>query len=162
DLHHELTHAQTEGPFYTPNTPERRVLREATTIGVPLTIRGRVLTPDCRPIEGAVLDFWSADGNGVYDNDGFKLRGHQYSDARGTFELVTVKPKDYRAFGIHRTPHVHVKAQARGTRLLTTQLYFPGEPWNAHDWFFNPDLLLRIARAADGSLAGTFDFVLSA
>jgi len=159
DLHHEPTHRVTEGPFYKPNTPERRVLRDATTAGVPLTIRGRVLTPDCSPVEGAVLDFWSCDGNGVYDNDGFRLRGHQYTDAGGTFEVVTVKPKDYKQFGIHRTAHVHVKAQARGTRLLTTQLFFPGEPLNAHDWFYDPTLLVDLTRGADG-LQARFDFVL--
>lgn len=160
DLDHHPTKRVTEGPFYKPDTPERRVLREATTAGVPLTIRGRVLTADCRPIEGAVLDFWSCDGNGIYDNDGMKLRGHQFTGADGTFELVTVKPRDYKQFGIHRTAHVHVKAQAEGTRLLTSQLFFPGEPLNAHDWFFDPSLLLHVARAADGSLTGTFDFVL--
>ena len=107
--------ALTEGPFYTPNTPKRRVLREPGTVGTPLVIEGRVLAADCRPIAGAVLDFWSCDGNGVYDNEGFRLRGHQFTDQAGRFRVETVKPKDYRQFGFRRTPHVHVKVQGPGT-----------------------------------------------
>lgn len=73
---------------------------------------------------------WSCDGNGVYDNTGFRLRGHQFTGADGSFAFETVKPRDYRDFGIHRTPHFHVKVQGRETPLLTTQLFFPGEKLN--------------------------------
>ncbi|MFP5245549.1 MAG: dioxygenase, partial [Thermoanaerobaculia bacterium] len=140
---HEPTGSVTEGPFYKRDTPERSVLREAATVGAPLTLRGRVLTPDCRPVVGAVVDVWSCDGAGVYDNETFRLRGHQFTDAAGTFAFETVKPGDYKDFGIHRTPHVHVKVQGRGTRLLTTQLFFPGEALNEQDWFFDEKLLVR-------------------
>jgi protocatechuate 3,4-dioxygenase beta subunit len=157
----DLTKAVTEGPFYTPRTPERTVLREAGTVGTPLVLTGRVLTPDCQPVAGAVLDFWSCDGNGVYDNEGFALRGHQFTDAAGTFRVETVKPRDYKQFGLHRTPHVHVKVQGRQTALLTTQLFFPGEPLNARDWFIKDSLIMAVTRAGDGSLAGRFDFVLA-
>src|SRR5688572_2183302 len=67
----DVTESQIEGPFYTPNTPLRADLRERATFGTPLVIQGRVLSTDCRLIAGAVLDFWSCDGAGVYDNDGF-------------------------------------------------------------------------------------------
>ena len=160
DHDHHTTHAVTEGPFYKPDTPERRMLRDAATVGVPLTVRGRVFADDCRPLAGAVLDVWSCDGNGVYDNDGYRLRGHQFTDAGGAFAFETVKPKDYRNFGIHRTPHIHVKVQGRDTKLLTTQLYFPGEALNAQDWFYRDDLLVRLERAAPAAYLATFDFVL--
>jgi protocatechuate 3,4-dioxygenase beta subunit len=155
------TAAVTEGPFYTPNTPERAVLREAGTVGIPLVIEGRVLTPGCKPIAGAVLDFWSCDGRGVYDNEGFKLRGHQFTDQAGVFRVETVKPSDYRQYGIHRTPHVHVKVQAPGTALLTTQLFFPGEPLNAQDWLLKESLIMDVVKSGDGSLRARFDFVLA-
>src|ERR1043166_10300312 len=61
DHDHHPTHAVTEGPFYKPGTPERRVLRDAATIGTPLTLRGRVFADDCRPLAGAVVDVWSCD-----------------------------------------------------------------------------------------------------
>ena len=141
-------------------TPERSVLRDAATAGTPLTLRGRIFTEDCRPLAGAVVDVWSCDGNGVYDNDGYRLRGHQFTDAGGAFTFETVKPRDYHQYGIHRTPHIHVKTQGRDTKLLTTQLYFPNEPLNAQDWFYRDDLLVKLERATPSAFLATFDFVL--
>lgn len=161
DGHEELTPAATAGPFYTPNTPERRVLREAGVVGVPLVVEGRVLTPDCKPIAGAVLDFWSCDGNGVYDNEGFRLRGHQRTDAAGAFRLETVKPGTYRQGRTMRTPHIHVKVQGRGTALLTTQLFFPGEPLNATDGLVEESLIMNVVKSGEGSLHARFDFVIA-
>lgn len=149
-----------EGPFYRPDSPQRTVLRDAETFGRPLVIEGSVLTEDCRPVVGAVLDFWSCDGRGVYDKEGFRLRGHQFTGGEGRFRVETVKPSDYRQFGIHRAPHVHVKVQGRDTPLLTTQLFFPGEPLNAQDWFVKDSLMLKVEQAADGTLLGRFDFIL--
>ncbi|HEX7184261.1 MAG TPA: intradiol ring-cleavage dioxygenase [Thermoanaerobaculia bacterium] len=157
----EPTPSVIEGPFYKPNSPQRTVLREADTVGTPLVIKGRVLSPDCVPIAGAVLDFWSCDGKGVYDNEGFRLRGHQLTDAAGVFRVETVKPSDYKDFGIHRTPHVHVRAQGPRTGLLTTQLFFPGEPLNAQDWLLKESLIMNVARSGDESLVARFDFVLA-
>ena len=150
-----------EGPFYRPSTPERAVLRDAQTFGVPLVIEGRVLTQDCRPVAGAVLDFWSCDGHGVYDNEGFRLRGHQFTDAAGRFRVETVKPGAYKQFGLLRAPHVHVKVQGPDTALLTTQLFFPGEPHNADDWLMDDSLVMEVKGRGDGALVGSFDFVLT-
>jgi hypothetical protein len=49
--------------------------------------------------------------------------------------------------------------QAPGSRLLTTQLYFPNEPANLRDSLFQSELLMRVADAGD-DLDGRFDFVL--
>jgi protocatechuate 3,4-dioxygenase beta subunit len=152
---------QTEGPFYTPNTPHRSMLREPNTVGTPLILEGRVLATDCRPIAGAVLDVWCCDGNGVYDNEGFKLRGHQFTDNEGKFRFETVRPSDYSQFFIQRTAHIHIKVQGRNTPLLTTQLYFPGEPLNQDDGIFDESLLMKVENAGDGSLHAAFDFVLA-
>jgi protocatechuate 3,4-dioxygenase beta subunit len=156
----DATPAQRQGPFYTPGTPQRTNLREPGIPGTPFTVEGRVLSTGCRPIAGAVLDVWSCDGEGVYDNSGFRLRGHQFTDADGRFRIETVKPADYWQFGIHRTPHIHVKVQGRDTSLLTTQLYFPGEPLNARDRIFNEALVIDIEHDAGDQLRGRFDFVL--
>lgn len=155
------TIAQTEGPYYTPNTPKRANLREPDTAGQPLLISGRILTTDCRPVAGAVLDVWSCDSKGVYDNEGFTLRGHQFTDARGRFSIQTIKPAAYTDFGITRTPHIHVKLQGPGTALLTTQLYFPGEAGNADDSIFDERLLMKMTELEDGGAIGEFDFVLA-
>jgi hypothetical protein len=55
------TPAETEGPYFKPNSPERRNLVESGLAGTPLTITGQVLTTACVPIAAALLDFWQAD-----------------------------------------------------------------------------------------------------
>jgi len=151
----EPTVAQTEGPFFKPSSPERIELIEAGTSGQPIELVGFVLSRNCKPIAGALLDFWQADGKGSYDNSGFRLRGHQFTDADGRFRLKTVVPGVYPG----RTRHIHVKVQPRGGRVLTTQLYFPGEAKNRSDGLFRKELLVRTAKN-EGWLAGRFDFVI--
>lgn len=161
DRDQEVTEENTEGPFYSPDTPQRTNLREADAAGTPLVIEGRVLTPACVPVAGAVLDFWSCDGNGVYDNKGYKLRGHQFTDEGGRFRVETVRPSGYEQFMVRRTPHIHVKIQGRETALLTTQLYFPNEPLNDQDRLIEESLIMDVEEQEDGSLLGRFDFVLA-
>ena len=150
------TPAQTEGPYYTPDTPERTSLVEDGMPGTRLTVSGYVLDTNCRPIAGAWLDFWQADANGVYDNSGYTLRGHQFSDATGRYTLETVLPGEYPG----RTPHIHVKVQAPGRPVLTTQLYLPNEPGNTRDGIYDPALLVEMQDGPEAKLA-TFDFVLN-
>jgi protocatechuate 3,4-dioxygenase beta subunit len=151
-----VTPAETEGPYYKRNTPERTSLLEPGMAGTRLVISGQVLTRDCRPVPAALLDFWQADAAGAYDNAGYRLRGHQFTDEAGRYTLETVVPGLYPG----RTRHIHVKVQAPNGPVLTTQLYFPGEPRNATDRIFHPALLLAIEDTATGRL-GTFDFVLN-
>src|SRR4051794_12987943 len=151
----EVTLAQTEGPYFKPSSPERIELFEEGMAGQPIELTGLVLTRDCKPVQGALLDFWQADGKGDYDNSGFRLRGHQFTDADGRYRLRTVVPGLYPG----RTRHIHVKVQPRGGRVLTTQLYFPGEQQNRSDGLFRKSLLMRTAKNA-GWLAGRFDFVV--
>ena len=149
------TLAQTEGPYFKPSSPERIELFEEGMAGQPIELVGFVLTRDCKPVAGALLDFWQADGKGQYDNSGFRLRGHQFTDAEGRYRLRSVVPGVYPG----RTRHIHVKVQPRGGRVLTTQLYFPGESQNRSDGLFRKALLVRTAKNA-GWLAGRFDFVV--
>jgi hypothetical protein len=151
----EPTSAQTEGPYYRRDSPERTSLLEPGVTGTRLVITGSVLTRTCRPIARALLDFWQADASGQYDNRGYRLRGHQFTDTSGQYTLETIMPGLYTG----RTRHIHVKVQAPGQPVLTTQLYFPHEPRNATDPLFRPSLLLALAKSDDG-LAGTFHFVL--
>jgi protocatechuate 3,4-dioxygenase beta subunit len=157
-----LTSIEPEGPFYTPSAPKRRDIRDPGVIAGVLVLAGRVLDTQCRPLAGAVLDFWQTDHNGVYDNQGYRYRGHQYTDADGRFELVTVLPQAYTAIGIFRTPHIHVKVQGADTPLLTTQLYLPdAEETNARDRGYQPSLAVRYTERDDSSRRATFDFVLA-
>jgi protocatechuate 3,4-dioxygenase beta subunit len=149
------TVAQTEGPYFTPNSPERTSLLTAGVDGSRLTLAGLVVTRSCAPVEGALLDFWQADEDGEYDNSGYTLRGHQYTDASGAYRLETIVPGLYPG----RTRHIHVKVQAPNRPILTTQLYFPGETRNASDGIFHSSLLMQITETVEGR-EGVFHFVL--
>src|SRR5438132_4343948 len=116
----QLTPTQTEGPYFKPGSPARTSLIEGGITGTRLVLSGRVLTLACAPVAGATLDFWQADAAGTYDNSGYRLRGHQLSDAAGRYYLETILPGEYPG----RTEHIHVKVRAPGKAVLTTQLYF--------------------------------------
>ena len=151
----EPTHSETEGPFFKPRSPERRSLIEPGIHGTRIVVAGKVFSRACRPLPGALLDFWQADAEGEYDNQGFQLRGHQLTDDQGRFRLTTVVPGLYPG----RTRHIHVKVQAAHGRALTTQLYFPGEPRNRRDFLYDPELTMAV-RDAVGGREGRFHFVL--
>jgi protocatechuate 3,4-dioxygenase beta subunit len=151
------TMRQTEGPFFKPSSPERAELIEPGMAGQPIELVGFVLTRDCNPVANTLVDLWQADAKGDYDNSGFRLRGHVRADAEGRYRIRTIVPGAYEG----RTRHFHIKVAPPTGRLLTTQLYFPGEPKNAKDGLFRKELLIRTAKN-EGWLAGRFDFVLSA
>ena len=151
----EPTPRQTEGPFFKPRSPERAELIEPGMKGRPIELTGLVLDPACKPMAHALLDLWQADDAGDYDNTGFRLRGHQYTDAQGRYRFRTIVPAVYPG----RTRHFHLKVQPATGRLLTTQLYFPDEPANRRDGLFRKELLMRTAQAGDG-VDARFDFVL--
>jgi hypothetical protein len=135
--------AAADGPARTgSNRPAGRAFRAGADAALP-------------PAFGRGVDLWHADDKGDYDNRGFRFRGHQYTDANGLYRFRTVKPARYTG----RTRHYHVKVQAAGSRVLTTQLYFPDEPGNRRDRLFRSELLMKVARASDGE-AARFDFVL--
>jgi protocatechuate 3,4-dioxygenase beta subunit len=149
------TPRQTEGPYFTPNSPKRTSLLEPGIPGTSLIVTGMVLTRGCRPVANALVDFWQCDDDGNYDNRGYRLRGHQFTDAKGVYRLETIVPGLYPG----RTRHIHVKVQAPRQPVLTTQLYFPGERGNDRDRIFHPELLMRVTDAARGK-HGRYDFVL--
>jgi protocatechuate 3,4-dioxygenase beta subunit len=150
-----LTPVQTEGPYYTPNSPEKASLIEPGMGGTKLLVTGYVLTTDCQPIAKAWLDFWQADDQGVYDNAGYRLRGHLFTDETGRYTLETIVPGEYPG----RTPHIHVKVQPPNGSILTSQIYFPGVAANDRDSIFDPALLADMQDTADGKVA-TFNFVV--
>ena len=156
DADDEPTPALTEGPYFTPRSPLRRSVVPKGAPGTRLTLTGRVLTTRGRPVARALLDFWQCDARGVYDNRGYRFRGHQLTDARGRYRLLTVVPGLYPG----RTRHIHVTVQAPRRPVLTTQLFFPGVTANTSDGIFTAECLVRGWRLVDGRRVARFDFVL--
>jgi len=151
----QATAAETEGPYFVPNSPARTDLIEPGMPGRRLEVSGLIMSRHCEPVTRALIEVWQADANGKYDTEGFRLRGHLLSDDDGRYAFSSIVPGLYPG----RTRHIHVKVQPPGRPVLTTQLYFPGEARNRADSLFRPDLTLQLVER-DSRLAGRFDFVL--
>jgi protocatechuate 3,4-dioxygenase beta subunit len=162
------THANIEGPYYRPGAPLRANLVDPGVSGTPLDIEGRVMGLDCsRGLQNVELDVWHATADGHYDNDGtmhlgrerYLLRGRIRTDADGRYRVSTIVPGRYLNGPQYRPAHVHVKVRAAGFAELTTQLYFPGDPYNDVDPFIHRSLLMGLEKSRERML-GHFDFVL--
>ena len=151
-----LTVSETEGPYFKSNSPETTSLVTDGMQGTVLTLTGQVLNQDGTPVANTLLDFWQANSSGQYDNSGYTLRGHQYTDANGNYTLTTIVPGLYPG----RTRHIHVMVQTPSGQSLTTQLFFPGEARNSTDGIFNSSLVLNIQTNDDGTQSANFDFVV--
>jgi protocatechuate 3,4-dioxygenase beta subunit len=152
-----VTPSLTEGPYYKSGSPEQADLYQEGMAGIKLVVTGYVYDTNCQPVAHAWLDFWQADAKGNYDNGGYTLRGHQYTDANGRYQLTTVVPGLYPG----RTEHIHVKVQAPNGQIITSQLFFPGVVQNNSDGIYNAGLLLSITGTGDG-LDGQYNFVVPA
>ena len=153
---HSLTPPQTEGPYFTPSSPAKRDFSANSPGGEKMTIGGYVLAADCSPVAAALVELWHADESGAYDNSGYRLRGHEFTDADGRWWFDTIVPGLYPG----RTRHYHLKIQRPGAEVLTTQLYFPGEPGNSRDRIFNEALLLDVKESGSGKF-GRYDFIVA-
>ena len=116
--------------------------------GTSLTISGYVMTVDCKWVPGAKLEFWQADANGEYDLQGYRLRGHVFTDENGQYQIETILPAPYES----RPRHIHVMVLPPGQPSLTTQLYFPGDsPY--------PELTVAMSHDNQDAIA-EFNFIL--
>ena len=175
-----------EGPFYAPGAPlsHREVtlpMREGEA-GTPLQFRGQVRSVTSTPLANATVDIWHCDDVGFYSQFApgvpeWNLRGRVTTDENGNFVINTIQPAPYqiptdgatgaiiRAANWHawRPAHLHLKVSAPDYLLITTQLYFPGDPHNDDDiaTAVKPELMLDPKPAADGTgVDVVYDFVL--
>ena len=79
--------------------------------------------------------------------------------SEGRYRVSTIVPGRYLNGPQFRPAHVHVKVRAPGFAPLTTQLYFPGDPYNDVDPFIHKSLVMGMEKARERML-GHFDFVL--
>jgi catechol 1,2-dioxygenase len=150
--------------------------------GTSLLFQGQITNIDGEPLKDAKIEIWHADDLGFYSQFApglpeWNLRGTVLADDEGRFQVNTVQPAPYQiptdgacgqliaAAGWHawRPAHIHLKVSAPGHQLITSQLYFPGDPHNADDIAsaVKPELMLDVHERQDGpGRVTTYDFRL--
>jgi len=118
----------------------------AGVAGERVTIEGRVLDGDGKPLPDAVVELWQANSQGKYASPedpqdkpaeaGFQGFGRSHTNDEGKFRFATIKPGQVPGpEGKLQAPHIAVSVFARGLqRRLVTRMYFPGEAANESDY----------------------------
>ena len=154
------------GPFYIAEPPEfdSGALISGDRVGPPLLVEGRVCGLDGEPIEGATVDTWHSDHEGLYDVqrahgiEHLTMRARFHTDSRGQFWFRSIVPSCYPipndgpvgklldAQSRHpfRPAHVHFLISARGFRKLVTHVFIADDPYLDSDVVFGvKDALIR-------------------
>jgi protocatechuate 3,4-dioxygenase, alpha subunit len=140
------TTAQTVGPFFRIGLSPLYLdqLAGPHTPGEKITIQGRILDAQGKPVPDAILEIWQADSEGKYSGsagkgdiprDNFRGFGRIPTGVDGSFHFSTIKPGSTPApDGTRQAPHILVCIFMRGLLArLVTRIYFPDEPLNAGD-----------------------------
>ncbi|WP_254209433.1 dioxygenase [Burkholderia multivorans] len=144
------------GPYYWEGAPQLPMGSDLAkgVVGEPCFYSGRMLTLDGQPIEGALLDIWSGDGEGNYDmqleSDEMRARGRLTTGADGKYWFRSIKPFYYpvptdgpvgamlEAMGRHpnRPGHIHFIVSAPGYKTVITHLFPSDTPYLDSDAVF--------------------------
>jgi protocatechuate 3,4-dioxygenase beta subunit len=179
------TASDPEGPMYTVEPPFRTKIYEEYEGLTPdeevLFVLGRVTSTTGEPLPESVLDIWQTGPVGGYDvwdehQPEGNFRGRIRPEGDGAYEFQTMLPKPYtvptdgptgrylEAMGQHpwRPAHIHFKVTAPGHRTLTTQVFFPGDPYLDDDTIgaVKPELVRPVERR-NGRLECAFDIALA-
>ena len=147
----QTTTSQTVGPFFSIGFDR---LNKGSLIapgisGERVTIAGRVIDGNGKPVPDALLETWQANSHGKYAHPedkqdktlepSFQGFGRISVDENGGFLFATVKPGAVPGpDGKMQAPHIAVSVFARGLLLrLVTRIYFPEEAANADDYVLN-------------------------
>jgi protocatechuate 3,4-dioxygenase alpha subunit len=143
-----LTPSATVGPYFkyglTPNGAYpwndafSNDIASADVAGDRITITGRVLDGDGKPINDSMLEIWQADASGRFAhplqggapaNAAFKGFARAETDADGRFSFKTVKPGAVAwPKGGQQAPHILMAVFARGMlKQQYTRIYFADE-----------------------------------
>lgn len=164
---------QVQGPYFLENAPLRKEMFPEGTPGKQIRLSGQVLNTSGKLIKDAIVDFWVADPDGVYDNqdkdgnpfplptDKHKYRCRVVTDESAEYLVDLLRPGNYPldGKGNMRPAHIHVRIKAPGYKTKVTQLYFIDDPYNSKDLkdddprtgksrrhlFFQPELVVHIS-----------------
>ena len=161
------------GPFYLEDAPARPLGADLTDgmPGEPTFYSGCITDTSGRPIAGATLDIWSADGAGFYDVQlpgplVKRGRGKITTAADGRYWFRSVKPADYPVptdgpggvmlRKLERTPdrpgHLHLIVAAPGYTAVVTQIFVADSKFLDNDAVFGvkKSLAAKFERHAPG------------
>ncbi|MCW2757419.1 MAG: protocatechuate 3,4-dioxygenase subunit beta [Nocardioidaceae bacterium] len=111
-------------------------------LGERITVSGRVLDGDGRPVRHQLVEVWQANAGGRYPHQrdqhpapldpNFTGTGRCLTDADGGYVFTTIKPGPY-PWRNHRNAwrpaHIHFSVFGSDfTQRVITQMYFPGDP----------------------------------
>ena len=132
------TPQQIEGPYFVDDMPNRSDIRSDTSNGsveqgIPLQLIIHVYgvsNGSCVPLQGAKLDIWHANSQGIYSGvkdmettEKIFLRGYQMTDNNGTVQFTTIYPGWYEGRAIHIHDKVRIFDESEKILEWTSQLY---------------------------------------
>jgi protocatechuate 3,4-dioxygenase, alpha subunit len=132
----QATTWQTVGPYFRLGLEHLETGRIAPpdTAGEHISVEGRVLDGNGKPVPDAVIEIWQANGNGEYNAvngnaGGFRGFGRIPTDTNGRFAFTTIKPGPVPGpRGTMQSSHLAVRVMMRGLlRDLVTRIYFAGD-----------------------------------
>jgi protocatechuate 3,4-dioxygenase beta subunit len=140
-------------------------------LGERISVSGRLLGSDGRPIPGQLVEIWQANAAGRYRHavdthpapldPNFTGAGRCLTDENGEYRFVTVKPGAYpwkNHENAWRPAHIHFSVFGRAIPdRLVTQMYFPDDPLFPFDPIFNS---IRDEKARD-RLISSFELDLT-
>ena len=113
------------------NAPARAVITSESEPGTRITVSGRVLGGDDRPLAGASIYVYQTDAKGEYvpgstgGSDRPRLFGYLRSDGRGEYSFSTIRPGSYPN---SRNPgHIHFEVVADGHQARIYEIVFEGD-----------------------------------
>ncbi|MCQ4084779.1 protocatechuate 3,4-dioxygenase subunit beta [Streptomyces sp. RB6PN25] len=135
-------------------------------IGERITVTGRLLDRDGKPIRGQLVEIWQANASGRYAHQrdqhpapldpNFTGVGRCLTGDDGTYRFTTIKPGPYpwrNHTNAWRPAHIHFSLFGTAfTQRLVTQMYFPGDPLFPYD----PILQAVTDDSARGRLVATY------
>jgi protocatechuate 3,4-dioxygenase, beta subunit len=111
-------------------------------LGERITVTGRVLDRQGRPVRGQLVEIWQANASGRYAHQrdqhpapldpNFTGVGRCLTDGAGRYHFTTIKPGPYpwrNHLNAWRPAHIHFSLFGTAfAQRLVTQMYFPGDP----------------------------------
>jgi hydroxyquinol 1,2-dioxygenase len=172
----KATPTTVEGPFHVADAPPMTNggNMAVNAPGIPCFVVGKISTTSGEPINGAVLDLWQTDGDGLYEAQrpeisGPWMRGLYHSQPDGSYLIRTVAPVAYtipmdgtigelmnRTNLSHMRPaHIHFALSAPGHHGLVTHLFQSGDKWIEKDAVYGvkEPLIVEFKKMPAGSKA---------